>query len=199
MKIEAGADKRLTFKFLVLVPHNDTRSLLRKQSDLLIKEGLTNVYPFPWAAPIAELSEYFSADELKFTARSLREFTGKEKFSFAEAGAITFPSEEEKMLLFGNQLKLNIPDSAYGEGRKKIKSIFSSLAVGSWLIPEANEQQLRAMSQKYDALPREKLSFRTSAIANMYWKPFQTGDGIGFKWKIGKLSWLPNKPLTRTL
>jgi len=194
-----GKNKRICFKFLALVPHRDVRSLLQKHGVFLIKEGLTGVYQFPWAAPIAELSEDFSSDELKFTARALRDFTGGEKFQTVEtAAAAAFPSDKEKMILSGQRLDLKIPDSVFGEGIQKIKKIITPLLIGSWLIPESNEHQLCAPLTGGLFSLYEKISFRAAALANMYWKPFKTGDETGYRWKIGKLSWLPNRPPTQT-
>ena len=193
MKNDIKAVKSICFKFLVLVPHRDTRSLLRKHGELLIKDGLTGVYLFPYAAPIAELSEMFNADELKYTAQSLRNITNGEKFSVTETETAPFPSEKEKMILLGHGLDLKITEKVFGEGIKKIKNTFTPLMIGSWLIPESDKQQIRA-SQTEDSISLcEKLSFRAAAVANMYWKPFKNGDEVGYKWKIGKLPWLPNK------
>ena len=172
----------------MLAPHRDIRSLLRKNCDEIIKAGLTGVYSFPQVAPIAELSEELNSDELKYAARSLREITRGEKTRIGEKAAIAFPEDDKNMNLLGLQLDLIFPDSVFGDGIQKIKKTFSPLLIGSWLMPKTNEQLLRA-----SASPRENLSFRAAAIANMYWQPFQIGDDIGFKWKIGKLAWLPNK------
>ena len=203
MKNDKETVKGFYFKFLVLVPHNDVRVLLRKHGELLLKDGLTGVYLFPWAAPIAELSEMFNADELKYTAQSLRNITNGEKFSVTEAETASFPSEKEKMILLGHGLDLKITEKVFGEGIKKIKNIFTPLIIGSLLIPESDKQQSRAsqtedlisLCEKFSsrAAPREKLSFRAAAVANMHWKPFKNGDEAGYRWKIGKLFWLPNK------
>jgi len=193
MKNEAGSGKSFYVKFLVLVPHRDARALIRKHCELLIKEGVTGVYLFPWVAPIAELSEEFSSDELKYAAHSLRDFTGTEKFPINETASAAFPSGEEKMILFGQRFDLKIPDSIFGEGNKKIKKLFAPLVIGSLLMPKANEQRLCAANQRIEAPLREKISFRSAALANMYWKPIKSENEYVYRWKIGKLSWLPNR------
>jgi len=195
MNNDENAGKRFCFKFLVLVPHQDVRSLLRKHGELLIKEGITGVYQFPWAAPIAELSEELTADELKFFAHSLRASIGNEKIYASETDTVSFPADTERMILFGHHLNLNISTDIIGDSIKKVKKNIFPIILGSWLIPEANEQHFRTMNQKFDMPSHEKLSFRAAAAANMHWKPFQIGDKIGFKWKIGKLSWFPKKML----
>ena len=200
MNNDKNADKRFCFKFLVLVPHRDVRSLLRKHGELLIKEGITGVYQFPWAAPIAELSEDFTADELKHTAQSLRNLTSGEKFTVTEADTAAFPPYKDKMLLSGQKLDLNLPESVFAKGIPKIKKLITPLLIGSWLLPESNEQH--PLSPEYlrkelsiPPAPPEKLSFRAAAVANMHWKPFKTEDETGYRWKIGKLIWLPKKVL----
>jgi len=181
------AENRTAQKFLVLVPHKDARSLLRKSREEQLKKGITDVYSFPLAAPIAEISEEFTAEELKNTARSLREITGGEKIYAAEETSVDFLSGKESLTLWGLRLNLNLPDKIFGERLKKIKKIYTPLIIGSLLIPENIKQQFCAFTSQ------EELSFRAAAVANMYWKPFQIEDDIGFKWKIGKLTWLPKK------
>jgi len=207
MKNETMKAKKQNKKvFLVLVPHRDVRSILQKYCDETVKAGLTGVYSFPCVAPIAELSEEFTGDELKIAARSLRAATGGEKMYIGEDTNVSFPIVEENMTLLGRNLDLNISPNIFGEEIKKVKKLFSPLIIGSWLIPKANEQQLGAenfaaksagnFAAKNASAPlREKLSFRAAATANMYWRPFQAGDEICYKWKIGKLTWLPNKAM----
>ena len=181
--------------FLVLVPHRDVRSLLQKNSEEMIKAGLTGVYRFPHVAPLAELSKELSSDELKHTAQSLRDITKGEKMRIGETAAIAFPSNNMNMKLHGSRLDLIFPDSIFGDGIQKIKKTFSLLLIGSWLVPKTNERLLRTAPPPETALQdaHSNLSFRAAAIANMYWQPFQTEDDIGFKWKIGKLAWLPSR------
>ena len=197
MKNETMKAKKQNKKvFLVLVPHRDVRSILQKNCDETVKAGLTGMYSFPCVAPIAELSEEFNADELKIAARSLRAATGGEKINIGDKARISFPDVKENMALCGQNLDLNISPNIFGEGIKKVKNIFSPLIIGYWLMPEVSEQQPGEWSfvaRSASALMLEKLSFRAAAAAIMYWRPFQAGDEICYKWKIGKLTWLPNK------
>ena len=181
------AENRTAQKFLVLVPHKDVRSLLRKSREEQLKNGLTGVYSFPLASPVAEVSEEFTAEELKYAARSLREITGGETIKAAEETSVEFLSGKENPALWGLRLNINLPDKIFGEYSKKIKKIFTPLVIGSLLIPENIKQQFCAFTSQ------EALSFRAAAVANMSWKPFHTEGGIAYKWKIGKLAWLPKK------
>jgi len=181
---------------LAVVPHRDARGVLRKHSEKLMGEGITGVYCFPWAAPIARLSKPLTPDELKQCARILREATGANngKFSAGEAASCPFPARKNaaSSVLFGPRLDLEIPAGIFCNVTQKIKSLFSPLIIGAFLMPKDHEAQFRdSMSL------REKLEFRAAAVANMSWQPVQidTDDGgeIAYKWKIEKLRWLPGK------
>ena len=188
----AKKDKQI---FLVLVPHRDIRIKLQKYSDLLYKNSLTEVsaaefpaYSFPCIAPLASLSRSLNEDELKTFARSLRETTGWEKINITEASTCPFPISEGTAL-FGPALDLNV--SRLSISSSKIKNFFFPIIIGSCLIPKTNKQQLSGLCAF--ASSQEKTAFRAAAIANMYWKPVKLDGEIAYKWKIGKLCWLPKK------
>ena len=169
--------------FLVLVPHRDARLVLRNYSDALFRAGVTGAYHFPWAAPLAALSRPLDTEELKCCARALREAAGGRKICAGEASLTTFPAESDT-LLFGPRLDITIPLNALGGGASKVSGVFSQPVLGSCLL-SADEVQTQS-------LPPPKLSFRAAAVANMFWRPLQAGGiVIGYKWKIGKLCWLP--------
>lgn len=170
--------------FLVLVPHRDIRVILQKQSESLIKNGLTGVYSFPHIAVLASLSQPLNAEDLKRIACSLREAAGTEKISIKKTANFPFPAGAEEMHLFGYKLDFNIPPVLYN-GIKEVKEIFPPL-IGSFLVPDAHREKLCAFAPEC-----ENLEFRAAAVANMYWKPVQTKKETVFKWKIDKLFWLP--------
>ena len=172
--------------FLVLVPHRDTRGIL-------YKENISGAYTFPLVAPLASLSKPLSADELKHTARSLRKANGMDKFNLTDLTSAAFPTGYGEMDLFGLCLKINIPEIT-GSAVQKIIKIFSPLVIGTCLIPKDNKEQVHfgscgLCSSWLNSSP--EISFRAAAIANMYWQPAQRNNEKGFKWKIGKLVWLP--------
>ncbi|MCL2442337.1 MAG: hypothetical protein FWD13_02600 [Treponema sp.] len=194
--------------FLVLVPHRDIRVELRKHSDLLIKNGLTGVYSFPWVVPLAVLSRPLNTNELKHTAYTLRQITGKNKITSIESSVTIFPAGTEDMELYGSKLDLNIPANTFSDASQKITSFLLPPVLGSFLIiPSFNNQNKKAELHEQSKVFARKppcpsvssvvknnlqLSFRAAAVANMYWQPFQTDGETGFKWEIGKLSWLPS-------
>lgn len=174
--------------FLVLVPHRDTRQILKKYSEDLLKAGLKRVYQFPLAVPLAELERPLTQDELKRYARSIRETLGSDKFTAMKAGADSFIIDNNELKLFGHYLGMG--NGEWGVDTSNNKSIpYSPLPtpiLGVFL--HDNEKLLNL------PLPPQ-LSFRASAVANMYIKPLysKNGDFTGFKWKIGKLYWLPKE------
>ena len=172
--------------FLILVPHRDTRLELAKFYDALVKDGLKGVYSFPFVAPLASLSQALNADELKHFARSLRLSTKGDKISAAETTITTFPTGAEDMALFGPQLNLQTLSGIGNESSvKKIINYISPIVLGACLLP-------KSFNQKFDTPPiQEGLSFRAAAVTNMYWRPLKNNGEIIYKWKIGKLCWLP--------
>jgi len=188
------AVKQNKSKFLVLVPHGEVRSVLRKYNDFMIQAGTAGGYGFPLAAPIAEISRDFSADELKLFAHVLRKELGKEKITADETAIVPIPIigdnyEKFDNALFGSRLNLNISDKIFGDGIQKVKNIFSPIVIGTFLIPAKTCESVCAFEQ----IQPPRLSFRAAAVANMYWQPVKIKGEIGYKWKIGKLVWLPNR------
>ena len=173
--------------FLVLVPHRDTRALLQKYSETLFKSGLC-AYTFPLAAPLAALHCPLNADELKQIAHSLRKAAGESKFSAEGAVKTAFTTGAQEMDLYGPQLNIPGLSGILKESENKIKSVISPAALGVYLLPKDIEQQTCCQNTEY-----QKFDFRAAAIANMYWQPFEANGKTCFKWKIGKLCWLPKK------
>jgi len=169
--------------FLVLVPHRDIRGELRKYGDLLIKAGLTDVYSFPYVAPLASLSWSLNTGELKQIANTLRDNIGSGKLSAGGDAAAVFPGYEKKLTLCGPCLDIVIPRNVFKCGIKKITDIFSPLVIGCFLIKDNKKISLE--------ISHDKLAFRAAAIANMYWRPLRIDGEICYEWKIGKLCWLP--------
>jgi len=178
-------EKKRKQTFLVLVPHRDIRGELRKYSDLLIKTGLTDVYSFPYIAPLASLSRALNAEELKQIAHSLRKNIGSDKILVEGDDVTAFPCRENSLFLFGPRLNIVIPRNLLESGIKKVNTIFSPLVIGCFLTKD--NKKPASLSE----IPHKKSVFRAAAVANMYWLPLQVDGEICYKWKIGKLCWLP--------
>jgi hypothetical protein len=176
-------NKRRKQTFLVLVPHKDVRGELRKYGDLMLKTELTDVYSFPYVVPLAYISQALSTEELKQVAHSLRKTAGSGKISAEGDGIISFPGYEKNLSLVGPSLNITIQQNVFKSGIKKIDTLFSPLLIGCFLTKNNKKLSLE--------IPLEKLAFRAAAVANMYWRPLQIDGEICYKWKIGKLCWLP--------
>jgi hypothetical protein len=181
MKTEIRRHKQT---FLVLVPHKDVRGELRKYVDLMLKAELTDVYSFPHITPLASLSRALNMEELKQIAHSLRKNIGSNKILTDGDAVADFPGNEKELSLNGPRLNITIPKNVFECGIKKINALFSPLVIGCFLTKENKKLALE--------IPREKLAFRAAAIANMYWQPLRLDGEICYKWKIGKLCWLPH-------
>jgi len=203
--------------FLVLVPHRDVRGKMQKYIGNLIKNGLSNIYNFPLIAPIAELSNELTIDELKQSAKFLRKAVSETeggKINIIDASNclcsnfvyenlicenISFPvfskdnnemqSGEVSSNLYGYRINLNLKADDLSIFSNKITSLFSPLIIGAFFNYEENSIIQKELSKFISKEPQ--LFFRAAAIANMHWKPFLLNEEIYFKWKIGKLVWLP--------
>jgi len=165
--------------YLVLVPHRDTRLVLRNYSASLFKAGFSEAFSFPWAAPLASLSHPLEDEELKNFSRGLREAAGNK----ISAGKTAFCAFDEEAL-FGPRLDIGDLPFLLKPISEKVTEIFSSPVIGSCLLP--------ASSAESAVLPSApELSFSAAAVANMYWQRTDEGGAISVKWKIGKLFWLP--------
>jgi len=186
-------DKNKTSVFLVLAPHRDARAEFRKYSQSLHKKGLKGVYNFPCAAPIALLTKPLTQDELKIAAKSLRALSAGEKFHSSKTACASFTANGNSLLLFGSNLNFNIDPDSVNCAARKIKKIISPLVVGGYLQNhECSEDAVSFASRFYpELIPAPVFSFRAAAIANMFWRPVNKNGEIFYKWKIGKLSWLP--------
>ena len=175
-------------QFLVLVPHRDTRLVLRNYSKTLLKAGFTGAYYFPWAAPLAPLSRPLNPQELKKIAQEIRKSAIAGKFNAGEMYTMPFPPEEKNCFLSGPRLDLSFPPDF---SKNKISHFYTTTVIGACLLQDGKNA---------DALPRPpKLSFSAAAVANMVWQPVRLSsedtksDAFGYKWRIGKLFWLPKK------
>ncbi|MCL2229975.1 MAG: hypothetical protein FWC01_02680 [Treponema sp.] len=166
--------------FAVFVPHRDTRLLLKNH----FKE-LAGTYNFPYVSPLASLSKPLKPDELKQLAKALRCQNGSEKFNI---GDIAYTEFNEEMFLYGPKLDVLLPSSFLETSSQKIKKMLSPSIIGTSLMFKTPCYSVSSFAPL-----REPLSFRAAAVANMYWQLVTINAEKAFKWKIGKLYWLPKQ------
>jgi len=179
-------------QLLVLVPHRDTRLLLKNYSKTLLQAGFTGAYCFPWVTPLALLSSPLNPQELKNIAHVIRKSAIAGKFNTEGEKTIPFPYEEKDGFLYGPRLDLSLPpDFSINE----ISHFYTTTVIGACLLQDGKNT---------DALPcPPKLTFSAAAVANMVWQPVNLSaentqqTAFGYKWKIGKLFWLPNQKRTK--
>ena len=177
-----------TGQFLVLVPHRDTRLVLHKYSKTLLKTGFTGAYRFPWVAPLAALSHPLNPQELKNIACVFRKSAINGKFIAEETETIPFPLGEKDGFLYGPRLDLSLPPDF---SKNKISHFYTKTVIGACFLQDEKTR---------DAPPcPPKLTFSAAAVANMVWQPVSISAedtksvAFGYKWRIGKLFWLPKK------
>jgi hypothetical protein len=172
--------------FLVLVPHRDIRLELRKD---LLKTGIKDAFLFPQVAPLAALRAPLTKDELKQTARAIKETVMANatdgKIFTRETMAVPFPADESKTVLFGPRVDPVFPRDLLVKTKsveKKLTYSFLTQVIGCYLID----------GTETNTTEETRLSFRAAAVANMYWKKAKDG----WEWETGELIWLP-KSLTK--
>ncbi|WP_461246788.1 hypothetical protein [Treponema sp. R6D11] len=159
---------------------------MQKNCSLALKAGLTGVYTFPHVTPLASLSQALEDGELKQIAHSLRKKIGKNKIFLQDDVVTAFPCDKKDLTLCGPRLDIIFPQDFFTNISKKIKFYFSSFLIGCFLKSE-NNTKLNAICET----PQKELGFRAAAVANFYWRALKINGEICYKWKIGKLFWLP--------
>jgi hypothetical protein len=193
-------------KLLVLVPHRDTRVMLRKWSASLCT--LFDGVLFPQVIPLALITRYFNEGELKHCAASL----GKTAPApLASAGKFTtaasretqiddhaliksilmsvpsiLPDSSARFSVYGPALNINLPPAFFCETAKvKVKDSFNDFLIGCLLRPACEN----SVSENFP--PLQRFSFGAAAIANMSLRAIGQDACYMTEWKIGKLCWLP--------
>jgi hypothetical protein len=173
-------------RFAVLIPHRDSRRLLENYRSSLFAAGCRGAYSFPVLVPLASLTRPLKPPELKALASFLREASLKnERSGKITTTAMTEVQSPGVFRFRGPALDLPPPpwsriasDAVY---RPFPVLVLCAALVGS------EEPELKT------ALPDPPfIAFRAAAVANMVIKALPSGaEGYSFKWRIGKLFWLP--------
>ncbi|MDR3130782.1 MAG: hypothetical protein LBU18_04480 [Treponema sp.] len=174
-------------RFLVLVPHRDSRRLLEARRSTLFAAGFLGSWSFPAAAPLARLTRPMTASKLKAIAASLRDATlsgGRDGKIAARAPAVVqCPGIDIGLHFWGPVLDLPVPT----EQTDMDYLPFSAAVLCAALTPDGLSASLSLPS-----LPA--FSFRAAAVANITLIPLNQGAaGYSFRWRIGPLFWLPKK------
>jgi hypothetical protein len=191
-------------RLLVLIPHRDTRKPLRAWSGKLFAAGLAGAWSFPWAAPLACLSRFLSAGELRNAACALRELSGggDGKFWARSPAASPFPAffvppqAGGPPAVYGLRLEPGgFEHILPGGAASKVIRWFSPPVLGAALTDAAGPETGAAPDVLSSSPPPDPpvLSFRAAALANMIFSPLEGGDrACSFEWRVGPLRWLPS-------
>jgi hypothetical protein len=186
-------------RLAALIPHRDSRKILRDWSGRLFAAGLHGAWSFPWAVPLALISRFLGDDELSGLAHALREQSlsggGDGKLQAGAAAALPFPGLPE-LFLFGPALDIRLPEPLLqGSAAAALIHVFPHPVLVSALIQagaaaDCTADPAAVIPQSIPPAP--PVSFRAAAVANMVYRPLPVGDGAySFEWEIGELHWLP--------
>jgi hypothetical protein len=182
----------------VLIPHRDSRALLRPWSAALFALGCEGAYAFPWMIPLAVLGAPLDREELRRLARSLRELSlagehngifralEPEPLSLPENSAV--PPLPRGLAFYGPRIDLSPDPEALRAVSDKILFTFPVWILVSALIEAGSVPE---------GLPRLSLSFRAAAAANMDYRPLEPcpqglSAAYSFVWETGPPCWLPS-------
>jgi hypothetical protein len=179
-----------------LIPHRDSRRILRAYSGELFSRGFAGAWSFPWAAPLALLGRPLEGAELSLLARSLRKKSlaapGKGKFSAGPPLRFPLPGfpppfggslSPVKFSLWGPEIGLGLRAEDFGpSGSLALIRIFQRPLLACAVLEEGEPSPS----------PPPPFSFSAAGVANMSYSPLGSGDAAySFAWEIGELRWLP--------
>jgi len=174
-----------TFRFIVLIPHRDSRGLLENYRQRLFAGGFAGAYAFPVLAPLAQVSRSFSPEELKALAHELRSLTlsNDGKITAGRPGRVVCPPAEGAVL-FGPLLDLPSPETISGLSNEKARFLFPQIVLCAALLgPKEETPDISGLSV---------ISFRAAGIANLAIRPLEGGAApYSFEWRLGQERWLP--------
>jgi hypothetical protein len=194
----AGGSQRGLLRFAVLVPHRDSRRLVEVCRPSLFAAGLQGARSFPAVVPLARLSRPLTASELKALAAFLKEAAlagGRDgRIGAGKPVDVPCPGADGGMRFWGPVLDIPVPawedirapePSRRDPRSEPVYSPFSAAVLCAALTPGGVPPAV-----SLPALPA--FSFRAAAAANMVIAPLVPGAaGYSFRWKIGRLFWLP--------
>jgi hypothetical protein len=179
-------------RFIILIPHKDSRKLLDEYRARLFSRGFTGAYSFPAAAPLAELSRPFDREELRELASNIRNLTREKDGRISSAGtAMISGSEAGAFSFFGLYVDLSIGEADFPETAKsKILHTYFSPVLCAALVNSETNQFFEDSSFK----ETPALSFRAASLANLAIRPIKEGEpSYSFEWKMSPAVWLPSQ------
>ncbi|MDR0730850.1 MAG: hypothetical protein LBF63_04220 [Treponema sp.] len=180
--------RRLKLYLAVLVPHRDSRKVLRERSAELFRAGFWGAWSFPQVSPLALLRSPLTAAELGELARNLRALSlagGRDGTLHPGVEAILpLAGLPEGAALYGPQLDLQPRPEDFAGAGDKLKELYPAPLVACAVLGPEDPREIPAGRRTgvYD--------FRAAAVANLSYRPIAAG-GYSYAWRIGELHWLP--------
>lgn len=175
-------------RLLVLVPHRDTRRILRVYGGKLFQSGFFGARSFPPVAPLGVVSQSLSRETLLMLAKSLRNrinrLNREGKCTTQGWATVSIPSFPT---LGGLNLALSPLEFEPTLGIRALSPVLLGLTIlGSTDTEHHSDRFFLDILEK-------PLSFRAAALANFLIRPLPYGErDFSFEWEIGKLAWLPS-------
>jgi len=181
-KIPAG-------RFLVLLPHRESRKLLENYRRELFAAGCKGAHSFPPVAFLAGLSRPMNRETLKIVAQTIRENTVVRdgKITAGCTDTVPFPQNSFMGILgiqdfSGPSLDLSLPDFSALPGGDAVMHVFPKIALCASVNSIGNPLNR-------DCVP---FSFRAAIITNLLIRPLENGaKPWSFQWRLGPECWLP--------
>jgi hypothetical protein len=173
-------------RFLVLLPHRDSRNILEDYRRKLFAEGLLGAYSFPPAAPLALLSGPLSKEELKKIASEIRDLTLKNegKITASGTGLVSCPENTPigGSAFYGPLLNFSI-ESLSGLANEKTLFIFPKLILCAAIVTKDGQ---------IPPVEAPEFGFRAAMASNLAISPLKSGaTPYSLKWSLGPVCWLP--------
>ena len=175
-----------THKFIVLLPHRDSRQLLENFRQKLFVAGFNGAYAFPSAAPLARVSQAYNGEELKALAQGLRRLSLLKDGKFTASQLSCFQAGIEGAAFFGPLLDLS-PLDIIQNNDKAFFTFPRTLLCAALLSPGDEELQVQAPAF-------QPFSFRAAMVSNLAIRPLKRGAAsYSFEWRLGPGCWLPKR------
>ena len=188
-----------THKFIVLLPHRDSRLVLDDFRQRFFAAGFNGAYAFPPVAPLARVSQAYNGEELKALAQGLRRLSLLKDRKFT-ASQLSCPQAGimEGTDFFGPLLDLPPLDGILVSD--KVLFTFPRTVLCAALLGQVDGELLtlklisntkRSFVQAPDFQP---FSFRAAMVTNLAIRPLKRGAApYSFEWRLGPGCWLPKQ------
>jgi len=178
-------DKNFTARFLVLLPHRESRRILENFRQKIFSQEFPGAFSFPPVAPLAVISKAFSRDELRELAGEIRKAViGDGKITAGITDQVHCPDTPglpPPWGFLGPALDLPPLDSFRMLKNEKVIYVFPKTILCAAVVDNACTIKTFPESMPF--------SFRAAIITNLAIRPLDYP--YSFEWRLGPECWLP--------